>query len=670
MAPPNPLPVILTVGKVAVGLWGAATVLNALAYKQFIARKDFARLDDPFEDPGDPDTVLAHFAVDKPIASDGSGEGFFFGLATAPAHVEDELDDAWLEFAEESVPEKEMVQYGTSDNMEEHGPGGSNIEGESEARSKGLSSSDGAHATLAKEDGNSSKQPNGVAAEDNEDNLPIGQGLKGLTADGEALAVAAFHNVPKPEQRLKFWSEPDTELQLAAGANVSVFRMGIDWGRIVPDEPAEGTAQVFDKKAVAHYRWILRRVRHYKMKVMLTLFHHSLPKWATNYGGWTNHRTVDYFVEFTHLAVEAFGDLVDYWMTFNEPHVFVGLTYCGASWPGGTPPGVIETLMLSTPWGRFQKAMRYMAEAHIKAYDIIHKDDETPGGPVHAARGAPQVGIAHHVSFMRPYGLKDVGPVVASNAMTRFNWVDKVCHKLDYIGINYYGQEVLSAPGLKLVPDIEYSEAGRGVYPDGMYRMLLQFHERYKHLKIRYIIAENGIADETDVIRRPYMIEHLLAIKAAIHDGVPIDGYFHWTLSDNWEWADGYGPKFGLVAVDRENDLKRTPRPSYHLYGQIAKTGTVTQGMREQAWNELLQAADEGKTRKFCREVDGWGLMYAGGLDCPTERAYVTRDWRFAHYEYEGLQDPVSRFTRFLGSKLPFRRADPARPAADLPKNG
>lgn len=78
--------------------------------------------------------------------------------------MEDELDDAWLEFAEESKPEKEMVQYGTSDNMEEYGRGGSNIEGESEARSKGLSSSDGAHATLAKEDGNQgSKQPSGVA---------------------------------------------------------------------------------------------------------------------------------------------------------------------------------------------------------------------------------------------------------------------------------------------------------------------------------------------------------------------------------------------------------------------------------------------------------------------------------------------------------------------------
>jgi hypothetical protein len=91
----------------------------------------------------------------------GSGAGFFFGLATAPAHVEDQLDDAWLEFAEESKPEKEVVEYGTSDKTEEYGPGGSNVEGEGEKRSKSLSSSDGAQATLAEE---SDKKLNGETA--------------------------------------------------------------------------------------------------------------------------------------------------------------------------------------------------------------------------------------------------------------------------------------------------------------------------------------------------------------------------------------------------------------------------------------------------------------------------------------------------------------------------
>lgn len=78
-------------------------------------------------------------------------------------------------------------------------------------------------------------------------------------------------------------------------------------------------------------------------------------------------------------------------------------------------------------------------------------------------------------------------------------------------------QEVVSGAGLKLVENDEYSESGRGVYPDGLYRMLLQFHERYKHLKIPFIITENGVSDETDLIRRPYFLEHLLAVYAAIN---------------------------------------------------------------------------------------------------------------------------------------------------------
>lgn len=192
-------------------------------------------------------------------------------------------------------------------------------------------------------------------------------------------------------------------------------------------------------------------------------------------------------------------------------------------------------------------------------------------------------------------------------------------------------QEILSGAGLMLVPEEEYSEAGRGVYPDGLFQVLVQFHDRYKakQPKLRYIITENGFADARDVIRRPYLVEHLLAINAAIQQvcnlfpishsdanqhtfsklstaylipsgyplsvcqsgnrnssrieacdvllteggivwqGVPVDGYLQWTISDNWEWADGYCPKFGLVDVDRANNLTRVPRPSYYLYQQV-----------------------------------------------------------------------------------------------------
>ncbi|KAK8592841.1 hypothetical protein V6N12_044934 [Hibiscus sabdariffa] len=97
---------------------------------------------------------------------------------------------------------------------------------------------------------------------------------------------------------------------------------------------------------------------------------------------------------------------------------------------------------------------------------------------------------------------------------------------------------------------------------------------------------------------------------------VPVLGYLFWTVSDNWEWADGYGSKFGLV-----------PRPSYHLFSKVATTGKITREDRERAWNELQKAAKEKQTRPFHREVNNQGLMYAGGLDEPTQRPFIERDW-------------------------------------------
>ncbi|XP_047261931.1 galactolipid galactosyltransferase SFR2, chloroplastic-like [Capsicum annuum] len=266
------------------------------------------------------------------------------------------------------------------------------------------------------------------------------------------------------------------------------------------------------------------------------------------------------------------------------------------------------------------------------------------------------VGVAHHVSFMRPYGLFDVAAVSVANSMTLFPFLDSISDKMDYIGINYYGQEVNCGAGLKLVETDEYSESGRGVYPDGLFRVLLQFDERYKHLDLPFVITENGVSDGTDLIRQPYLLEHLLATYAAMIMGVRVLGYLFWTISDNWEWADGYGPKFGLVAVDRANNLARILCPSYYLFSKVVESGKITREDREKVWGELQTAAKDGKRRPFYRSVNKYGLMYAGGLDDPTWRPYIKRDWRFGHYEMEGLQDPLSRVARYLLHPLSLKK--------------
>ncbi|OAY27635.1 beta-glucosidase-like SFR2, chloroplastic [Manihot esculenta] len=620
------LALFLSAARLAGVLATLTVAANAFSFERY-RRKNLRQFKSPIDESSD---ILASFNVNE------EENQFFFGLATAPAHVEDRLNDAWLQFAEESPCDRSLSHQSL----------------EPADALMGSATGDGG----SQEAPISGKEINKIVKKKKHLKIAMEAMIRGFQKYTEEEVpvpneechhnVAAWHNVPHPEERLKFWSDPDTELKLAKDTGVSIFRLGIDWTRIMPAEPVNGLKETVNFAALERYKWIINKVRSYGMKVMLTLFHHSLPPWAGEYGGWKLEKTVDYFMYFTRLVVDSVSELVDYWVTFNEPHVFCMLTYCAGAWPGGHPD-MLEVATSALPTGVFNQAMHWMAVAHAKAYDYIHQQ-RTSSSSI--------VGVAHHVSFMRPYGLFDVAAVSLANSLTIFPYVDSISDKLDFIGINYYGQEVVCGAGLKLVETDEYSESGRGVYPDGLFRMLVQFHERYKHLKLPFIITENGVSDATDVIRRPYLLEHLLAIYAAMTMGIPVLGYLFWTISDNWEWADGYGPKFGLVAVDRENGLARIPRPSYYLFSKVVTTGKITREDRAQAWYDLQRAAKEKRTRPFHRAVNKHGLMYAGGLDEPIQRPFIERDWRFGHYEMEGLQDPLSRLARWFLQPFGIRK--------------
>ncbi|KAM3292845.1 hypothetical protein ACQJBY_036471 [Aegilops geniculata] len=630
-----PWPAFLAVAaKLIVLAAAAATAANAASYARF-RRRHLRRIRSPIDESADP---VADFLSLPSSAAAAEDDDFFFGLATAPAHVEDRLDDAWLQFATElSVDDKESIRNQKQVDAVMASAGG---DGGSQPSSRLRGDEKGT-------DGEKRK-PLRVAMEAMLRGFEkFSEGEESSGGDNCSHNVAAWHNVPCPQERLKFWSDPDTELKLAKETGISVFRMGVDWTRIMPKEPTEDFKSSVNFAALERYRWIIQRIHEHGMKVMLTLFHHSLPPWAGEYGGWRMEKTANYFMDFVRLVVDRVSDLVDYWVIFNEPHVFVMLTYCAGAWPGGDP-NAIEVATSALPTGVYNQALHWMAVAHAEAYDYIHSESKNAMMPI--------VGVSHHVSFTRPYGLFDVAAVTIANSMTLFPFIDSICDKLDFIGINYYGQEVISGPGLKHVENDEYSESGRGVYPDGLFRILLKFNERYKSLNIPFIITENGVSDETDLIRKPYILEHLLAIYAAILMGVRVLGYLFWTTSDNWEWADGYGPKFGLVSVDRANNLARKPRPSYYLFTKVVTTGKITRQDRTSAWRELQEAAIQKKTRPFYREVDKNGRMYAGGLDRPIERAFVLRDWRFGHYEMEGLQDPLSRFVRCVMRPFPRKK--------------
>ena len=405
----------------------------------------------------------------------------------------------------------------------------------------------------------------------------------------------------------------------AEKAGIGVYRMGVDWGRLTPNDPFNLECEkkscpigVQNFDALQRYREILKDIKNRKMKVMLTLFHHSLPVWAIDKGGWANQEVREHFIAFSKDVYDELGDLVDQWVIFNEPALFNSLSYVVGIWPHSQKGlNVLDQRF-------FGKALVNMVEAHKRIYDYIHQKDSKAF-----------VGIAKNMALYKGYHIHD--KVISNFLKYRMNWefLDRTVNYMDFIGINYYGEEIVKNFSLFFDEEKEYSEAGRGVNPRGLYEILLQTHDRY-NIKQRYrdlednkhipiIITENGVSDSTDKIRPAYLIEHLLAVHNAIKEGVPVLGYIHWTLSDNWEWADGYCPKFGLLSVDRTNNT-RIARDSFFLFQSIARNKWITQSQRLEATEKVLSNA--GMPKYMCRDTDG-----QTALDVPRQMPIADFEW-------------------------------------------
>ena len=185
-------------------------------------------------------------------------------------------------------------------------------------------------------------------------------------------------------------TDPDTDINLAAKAGVTVFRMGIDWGRLVTKLPRSvSEARVQNVTALNRYREIVEKVKRAGMRPMVTLFHHSIPSWASQIGGWSNTTLKSYFAEFARDVSRNIDIGEDgFWVTFNEPTVFVLLTYCSGIWPPGPPQNMVNSLACIAPYGTFYTAMNEIQTAHNMVYKILKLNSKA------------DVGVAHNVDRM------------------------------------------------------------------------------------------------------------------------------------------------------------------------------------------------------------------------------------------------------------------------------
>lgn len=341
------------------------------------------------------------------------------------------------------------------------------------------------------------------------------------------------------------YNKYEEDFELAKSLNHNAHRLSIEWSRI---EPKEGE---FDSKEIEHYKQVLKSLKDKKMKVMLTLWHFTLPKWVADKGGWKTAKTVGYFERFVKRIAPELAEYVDFWVTINEPGVYVYQLYIIKNWPGGEKS-------FFNPF----KSVLNIASAHKKVYKYLHQN--YPSKPV---------GIANNVESLEPYhkhSILEQGAVMLTDLVANhsFYFLTKGTH--DFLGLNYYFHNRINA-GEGFLPELvdvsklsrDISDLGWEVYPEGIFDVLADLSD---HVPI--YITECGIASTNDDRRNRFLITYLSEVFRAIKSGINVKGFFYWSLIDNFEWHMGFDPRFGLIEVEYPS-LKRKPRPSALVYADI-----------------------------------------------------------------------------------------------------
>jgi len=436
-----------------------------------------------------------------------------------------------------------------------------------------------------------------------------------------------------PEHGVAYWDLYRTYNEIARSLGSNAFRLGLEWTRLFPNaapeikvdvtedgsdivsiDVTENTLNEMDKivnkRALNHYRDIFENVIENGMKLIINAYHWPLPialhdpiesrenGLRNDQNGWINRKTVIEFVKYAAYLSWKFGDIAHQFSIMNEPNVVFGNGYFNVK--SGFPPSYpsIEAGNL---------AKKHIIEAIGRSYDEMKKFSKKPVGLIYANadflpesekdRDATEKALYNErYSFfdsLRNGDMKWVREVNnASEFSEKSNEIrDDLKGKLDWIGVNYYTRNVIRArgegysvvkgyghnavAGMKSKAGKEVSDFGWELYPEGLYNVLKQYHERYK---LPLIVTENGVADSADILRPKYLVSHIYQVEKAIKNGIDVRGYLHWSLLDNYEWSSGFGMKFGLLGVDIETK-KIQMRPSALVFKRISENNGVPEDL-------------------------------------------------------------------------------------------
>lgn len=364
----------------------------------------------------------------------------------------------------------------------------------------------------------------------------------------------------------------EEDIALLAGLGFNTYRFSIEWARI---EPTRG---FFSNAELDHYKRVIEACRRRKVAPAVTFLHNAAPRWFAEAGGWLNPEAPALFARYCATAAKGLAGDMDYAFTINEPQVQKTFRALPGAAAGFTKRDE-AALAMHAAAAKATGSQRYVTN------DYPDIDGMTPNliagheqgfAAIKAERSALPVGVTLNIADFAPATADSPYEQVRADAYGA--WLD-VCRRTgDFTGAQVYRQILISGKGAALPkpPPLPFVEPGEGMMAQFARPEALGNGVEFVHAKTGkpVFVTENGLQTENDAHRIWYIERALASLHGAIAKGVPVMGYLHWTLIDNFEWAQGFKPKYGLIAVDRTT-FKRTPKPSASYLGAIARRNAI-----------------------------------------------------------------------------------------------
>jgi beta-glucosidase len=387
-----------------------------------------------------------------------------------------------------------------------------------------------------------------------------------------------------------YYHRYEEDIRIIHRLGIRNYRFSISWSRILPS----GTGFV-NQNGIDFYNKVINLCLELGIEPWVTLYHWDLPFELEKKGGWTNRNIINWFSDYVELCINCFGDRVKYWIILNEPLAFTGVGYfLGIHAPGKRGmsnflPAAHHAAMCQSEGGRIVRSMLSDAKvgttfssSFVQPYRPIIQDE----------LAAKRTDALLNRLFVEPlaglgYPLKDLKFLQRMEKFVKAGDEELLPFNMDFIGVQNYTRELVKYSPIipyiraKFVKahkrKVEITAMNWEIHPESIYEMLLRY-SKYKNFA-EIIVTENGAAfpdkieegTVNDDNRTRYLADHIQQVLRAKREGVKVNGYFVWSLTDNFEWAEGYRPRFGLVYVDFETQ-QRIIKKSGYWYSRLLQS--------------------------------------------------------------------------------------------------